>query len=253
MKNKFYVDIILPTYNSRLFIYKTIQSIFYQSYKYWRLIIIDDGSTDGTVEILDKLNKKFKNKKKILLLKNNVNKGQAFTRNLGLKNAKYKFIAFLDSDDFWDKNKLKNQIKFMTNNNYDFTYTDYKVIKNNKIKTIKVPDCFNYKKFIHNSSINTCSIILKKKIIKNIYFKNLRFSEDYFFKCQILKKNINAYRCPGSYAYYLIRDGSLQSNRLSVLISLWKINKNLNKLNFINNIISILFISFNSLKKYGLR
>jgi teichuronic acid biosynthesis glycosyltransferase TuaG len=253
MKNKFYVDIILPTYNSRLFIYKTIQSIFYQSYKYWRLIIIDDGSTDGTVEILDKLYKKFKDKKKILLLKNSVNKGQAFTRNLGLKNAKYKFIAFLDSDDFWDKNKLKNQIKFMTNNNYDFTYTDYKIIKNNKIKTIKVPDYFNYKKFIHNSSINTCSVILKKKIIKNIYFKNLRFSEDYFFKCQILKKNINAYRCPGSYAYYLIRDGSLQSNRLSVLISLWIINKNLNKLNFINNIISILFISFNSLKKYGLR
>jgi teichuronic acid biosynthesis glycosyltransferase TuaG len=253
MKSKFFVDIILPTYNSREFIHNTIISVFNQTYRYWRLIIIDDGSTDGTVEILDKLNKKFKNKKKILLLKNNVNKGQAFTRNLGLKNAKYKFIAFLDSDDFWDKNKLKNQIKFMTNNNYDFTYTDYKIIKNNKIKIIKVPDCFNYKKFIHNSSINTCSIILKKKIIKNIYFKNLKFSEDYFFKCQILKKNINAYRCPGSYAYYLIRDGSLQSNRLSVLISLWKINKNLNKLNFINNIISILFISFNSLKKYGLR
>jgi teichuronic acid biosynthesis glycosyltransferase TuaG len=253
MKNKFYVDIILPTYNSRLFICKTIQSIFYQSYKYWRLIIIDDGSTDGTVEILDKIYKKFKDKKKILLLKNNINKGQAFTRNLGLKNTKYKFIAFLDSDDFWDKNKLKNQIKFMINNNYDFTYTDYKIIKNNKIKTITVPDYFNYKKFIHNSSINTCSVILKKKIIKNIYFKNLRFSEDYFFKCQILKKNINAYRCPGAYAYYLIRDGSLQSNRFLVLISLWIINKNLNKMRFINNIISILCISFNSLRKYGFR
>ena len=253
MKNKFYVDIILPTYNSRFFICKTIQSIFYQSYKYWRLIIIDDGSTDGTVEILDKIYKKFKDKKKILLLKNNINKGQAFTRNLGLKNTKYKFIAFLDSDDFWDKNKLKNQIKFMISNNYDFTYTDYKIIKNNKIKTITVPDYFNYKKFIHNSSINTCSVILKKKIIKNIYFKNLRFSEDYFFKCQILKKNINAYRCPGVYAYYLIRDGSLQSNRFLVLISLWIINKNLNKMKFINNIISILCISFNSLRKYGFR
>ena len=141
----------------------------------------------------------------------------------------------------------------MINNNYDFTYTDYKIIKNNKTKAIKVPDYFNYKKFIHNSSINTCSVILKKKIIKNIYFRNLKFSEDYFFKCQILKRNVKAYRCPGLYAYYLIRNNSLQSNRFSVLISLWMINKNLNKMNFINNIVSILSISFNSLKKYGFR
>jgi teichuronic acid biosynthesis glycosyltransferase TuaG len=253
MISKFYIDIIIPVYNSEKYIQNTIMSVLNQTYKYWRLIIVDDGSTDNTRQILNKLYKKYRNKKKIIILKNDVNKGQALSRNLGLKFSTSKFVSFLDSDDFWDKNKLKNQIKFMMSNNYDFTYTDYKIIKNNKITTIKVPDYFDYKKFIHNSSINTCSIILKKKIIKNIYFKNLRFSEDYFFKCQILKKNINAYRCPGSYAYYLIRDNSLQSNRFSVLISLWIINKNLNRLNFINNIISILAISFNSLRKYGFR
>ena len=253
MISKFYIDIIIPVYNSEKYIQNTIMSVLNQTYKYWRLIIVDDGSTDNTQQILYKLYKKYRNKKKIIILKNDVNKGQALSRNLGLKFSTSKFVSFLDSDDFWDKNKLKNQIKFMMSNNYDFTYTDYKIIKNNKITTIKVPDYFDYKKFIHNSSINTCSIILKKKIIKNIYFKNLRFSEDYFFKCQILKKNINAYRCPGSYAYYLIRDNSLQSNRFSVLISLWIINKNLNRLNFINNIISILAISFNSLRKYGFR
>jgi teichuronic acid biosynthesis glycosyltransferase TuaG len=253
MISKFYIDIIIPVYNSEKYIQKTIMSVLNQTYKYWRLIIIDDGSTDNTRQILYKLYKKYRKKKNIIILKNDVNKGQALCRNLGLKLSTSKLVSFLDSDDFWDKNKLKNQIKFMMSNNYDFTYTDYKIIKNNKITTIKVPDYFDYKKFIHNSSINTCSIILKKKIIKNIYFKNLRFSEDYFFKCQILKKNINAYRCPGSYAYYLIRDNSLQSNRFSVLISLWIINKNLNKLNFINNIISILAISFNSLRKYGFR
>ena len=253
MISKFYIDIIIPVYNSEKYIENTVMSVLKQTYKYWRLIIVDDGSTDNTRKILYKLYKKYRNKKKIIILKNNVNKGQALSRNLALKYSTSKLVAFLDSDDFWDKNKLKNQIKFMISNNYHFTYTDYKIIKNNQIKKITVPDSYNYKKFIHNSSINTCSIILKKKIIKNIYFKNLRFSEDYFFKCQILKKNINAYRCPGSYAYYLIRDNSLQSNRFSVLISLWIINKNLNKLNFINNIISILAISFNSLRKYGFR
>jgi teichuronic acid biosynthesis glycosyltransferase TuaG len=247
------VDIIIPVYNSQKFITKTIKSVFRQTYKNWKLIIIDDASIDNTIKLVEKICKKVKKRRKITILKNNINKGQAFSRNRGLKHSKSEFVTFLDSDDFWDKNKLKNQIKFMLSNNYDFTYTDYKIIKNNKIKKITVPDCYNFKKFIHNSSINTCTMILKKKIIKNIYFKNLRFSEDYFFKCQILRKGYIAYKCPGSYAYYLLRKNSLQSNRLSVFFSLWAINKNLNKMNFLQNINSIFFIIVNSLKKYGFR
>ena len=245
------VDIIIPVYNSQKYINKTIKSVFKQTYKNWKLIIIDDASTDGTIKIVEEICKKVK--KKIIILKNNVNRGQAFSRNRGLKLSKSKFVTFLDSDDFWDKNKLKNQIKFMLSNNYDFTYTDYKIIKNNQIKKIIVPDFYNYKRFIHNSSINTCSMIIKKKIIKNIYFKNLRFSEDYFFKCQILRKGYIGYRCPRSYAYYLLRKDSVQSNRLSVFFSLLTINRNFNNMNFIQNIISIFFIIVNSLRKYGFR
>ena len=247
------VDIIIPVYNSQKYISKTIKSVFRQTYKNWKLIIIDDASTDDTKKILEEIYKKIKYGRKIAILKNNINKGQALSRNRGLKYSKSKFVTFLDSDDFWDKNKLKNQIKFMLSNNYDFTYTDYKIIKNNQIKKITVPDFYDYKKFIHNSSINTCSMVLKKKIIKNIYFKNFRFSEDYFFKCQILKKGHIAYKCPRSYAYYLLRKDSLQSNRLSVFFSLWIINKNFNKLNFFKNVTSIFFIIINSLKKYGFR
>jgi teichuronic acid biosynthesis glycosyltransferase TuaG len=253
MKNNVNIDIIIPVYNSQKFIKKTINSVLRQTFKNWKLILIDDASTDNTIQKIEKISRKINDKKKIIILKNNINKGQAFCRNRGLKHSKAKFITFLDSDDFWDKNKLKNQIKFMISNNYHFTYTDYKIIKNNQIKKITVPDSYNYKKFIHNSSINTCSMVIKKKIIKNIYFRNLRFSEDYFFKCQILKKGHIAYKCPKSYAYYLLRKGSLQSNRLSVFFSLWTINRNLNKMNFFQNIRSILFIIINSLKKYGFR
>ena len=157
------VDIIIPVYNSQKYISKTIKSVFRQTYKNWKLIIIDDASTDDTKKILEEIYKKIKYRRKIAILKNNINKGQALSRNIGLKYSKSKFVTFLDSDDFWDKNKLKNQIKFMLSNNYDFTYTDYKIIKNNKIKKITVPDSYDYKKFIHNSSINTCSMVLKKK------------------------------------------------------------------------------------------
>jgi teichuronic acid biosynthesis glycosyltransferase TuaG len=247
------VDIIIPVYNSQKFIKKTIKSVFRQTFKNWKLIIIDDASTDNTKKIVDKICEKIKDRRKVIILKNNINKGQAFSRNRGLKHSKSKFVTFLDSDDFWDKNKLKKQIKFMLSNNYDFTYTDYKIIKNNQIKKVIVPDSYNYKRFIYNSSINTCTMVLKKKIIKNIYFKNLRFSEDYFFKCQLLRKGHIAYKCPGSYAYYLLRKDSLQSNRLSVFFSFWTINKNLNKMNFLQNITSIFYAIINSLKKYGFR
>jgi teichuronic acid biosynthesis glycosyltransferase TuaG len=251
MKNQ--VDIIIPVFNSQKFISKTLDSVFRQTFKNWKLIIIDDASTDNTRKIVERICVKIKDKTKIMILRNNINKGQAFSRNRGLKHSKSKFVTFLDSDDYWDKNKLKKQIKFMLSNNYDFTYTDYKIIKNNQIKKITVPNSYSYNSFIYNSSINTCSMVLKKKIIKKIYFKNLRFSEDYFFKCQILRKGYIAYKSPGSYAYYLLRNGSLQSNRLSVFSSLWSINKNFNKMSFIQNFTSVFFIIVNSLKKYGFR
>jgi teichuronic acid biosynthesis glycosyltransferase TuaG len=246
------VDIILPVYNSKKSILDTISSIIKQTYKNWNLIIIDDCSSDGTYEVLKNFKKNFINSNKIFLYRNAKNKGQAFTRNFGLKKAKSTFIAFIDSDDLWDKNKLDRQIRFMLYNKYYFTYTDYKSIKNNKEKIIKVPNSYNYKNFLKNTSIATSTMIIKKNIINNIFFPQLRLCEDFYFKCKVLKKTM-AYKYSGVYSYYKLRNNSLQSNRIKVLLAVWNINKNLNKINFFDNLISIFFISFNSLKKYGFR
>lgn len=246
------VDIILPVYNSKSFILETLRSIIIQTYKNWSAIIVDDGSTDNSVDLINKFIKSSKYKKKFILIKNKINKGQAFSRNLALEYCNSKFIAFIDSDDIWQKNKLKKQINFMLKNNYNFTYSDYKSIKNSTIKKIKTPNFFNYKNFTKNTSIATSTMIIKKKILKNIIFPDLKLCEDYYFKCQILKSNV-AYKCPGVYLFYRLRNNSLQSKRLRVLLTLWKINKNLNKMNFINNLVSIFFVIINSLKKYGFR
>ena len=247
------VDIILPVYNSKNYIITTVNSVIKQNYKYWNLIIIDDCSNDGTYKILKNFKKKYSNDKRIFLYRNSKNKGQAFTRNLALKKTKSTFVAFIDSDDFWEKNKLRNQIHFMIKNQYNFTYTDYKSIKTKNItKIIKTPDYFDYKSFIGNTSIATSTMIVKKNIINNIFFPLLNLCEDYYFKCQILKKT-NAYKCSSVFSYYRIRTNSLQSSRLKIFFAVWNINKYFNKMNFINNLISIFFISYNSLKKYGFR
>ena len=103
------VDIILPNYNSADFIDKTIHRVLNQSYKKWRLILVDDFSNIKTRKKIKKY-EKFK-KVKIFWLKRN--RGAAFCRNYGIKNSNSKYIAFLDSDDVWMKDKLDKQIKYM--------------------------------------------------------------------------------------------------------------------------------------------
>ena len=95
-------------------------------------------------------------------------------------------------------------------------------------------------------------MIIKRSYINNICFPPEKLCEDFYFKCLILKKT-KAYKCPSIYSYYRIRNNSLQNNRVKVLYAVWKINKSLNKMNFFSNLLSVFFITYNSLKKYGLR
>ena len=145
------VDIIVPVYNSKKYIIPTINSILRQSYKSWNLIIIDDCSNDGTYKILKNIHKKYNKDNKIFLYRQNKNRGQAVAKNFGLNKSKSTFVAFIDSDDVWEKNKLKNQIKFMKNNNYNFTYSDYISVKDNNEKLITVPNSYDYDSFVRNT------------------------------------------------------------------------------------------------------
>jgi len=242
------VDIILPNYNSEQFIDNTIRSVIKQSYKNWKLIIIDDCSNIKTKKKL----KKYENLKKIKIIWLNKNKGAAFCRNIGIKNSFSKYVAFLDSDDIWLKDKLKKQINFMKKNNYNFTYTNYRTIGLKK-RNIKVKEQFDYKNFIKNTSIATSTMIVKRKLIKGIKFTITPICEDYFFKCQILKKVKLAY-CLNEYlTKYTIRKKSLQSNKFKNFYWIWKINSKFNKLNMFENLMSLIHISFNSLKRYGFK
>ena len=103
------VDIVLPNYNSEAYLEETIQSVINQTFKNWKLIIIDANSNFATQKILEKYNK-YKNIKIIKLKKN---KKAGFSRNLALRNSKSEYIAFIDSDDIWEEDKLSQQLNFM--------------------------------------------------------------------------------------------------------------------------------------------
>ena len=246
-QKKIKVDIILPNFNSSDYIRETIKSIIGQTFKNWKLIIVDDCSDKKTKTILQKFSK---NKKiKIFWLKKN--KGAGFCRNLAIKKSNSPYLAFIDSDDIWKRDKLETQLRFMENNNYLFTYTNYETF-GKRTKFIFPAKEYNFKKFVNDTSICTSTMIIKRNILKNIEFTNSKICEDYFFKCKILR-NCNAYCLDDFLTKYRVRNNSLQSSSLKNFYWIWKINKQYNKFNFFENLSSLILISLNSLRKYGLK
>ena len=254
-KNNPLVEVVMPNYNKDQFLEEAINSVINQKYNNWKLIIIDDASQDNSQKILKEFEKKNSNIKVVYLKKR---KKAAFARNLGIRLSTGKYIAFLDSDDYWSKNKLNEQIFFMEKFNYGFTYTDYSpfFFKNYKKifkKTIKIPDNFTYDQFIYNTSIATSSMIIKKSVINTKKCPKVRTLEDYPFKCKILKTECDAIKLKNNLMFYRISKNSLQSNKLRNIYWLWYINKKYNKLSLLKNIMSILMISISSIKKYGIK
>ncbi len=245
------VSIILPNFNSSKYIYQTVVSILNQSYKKWKLIIVDDCSDKKTKNIL----KKFKKNKKIKIIFLKKNMGAAYCRNYAIKKSKSHYLAFIDSDDIWLKDKIKRQIYFMEKNNYKFSYTNYFSFKENSKKLNKVfsPSRIDFNEFTKNTSIGTSTMIVKRSLAKNIKFTNTEICEDYYYKCLLLKKVNYAFCLENFLTKYRIRKNSLQSNRLKNFLWIWKINRKFNNFNFIENLLSLFFISLNSLKKYGFK
>jgi len=247
------IDIILPTYNCEKYIEETINSIIGQSFKSWRLIIIDDKSNDSTLNLIEK----YLSDQRISLKKLKKNKGQGFCRNLALRYSNSEYVAFIDSDDIWKKDKLKKQIEFMDNIGSDFTYTDFAVFREARgvksLKEINLPKSFTYDLFVKKTSICTSSMVIKRKKIGLTKFLNTKICEDYFFKCRLLKSCKIATNLGENLTLYRISKNSLQSNKFRNLYWVWYINKKYNKMNILNNILSVFLISINSLKKYGLK
>ena len=249
------VDIILPNYNSSEFIEQTIDSVIGQTHKNWNLIIVDDCSDEKTKKILNK----YSQNKDIQIVFLDKNKGAAFCRNNALELSKSEYVAFLDSDDVWFPDKLIKQINFMKKNNYDFTYTNYTPYKGEENidisnqNSIQPREKYNFDSFIKDTSIATSTMMIKGELAKKYKFTDTKICEDYFYKCSILKEVGYAYCLNESYTLYRIRKDSLQSKKFRNLYWIWKINSKFNKLNFFNNLNSVISISLKSLKKYGFK
>ena len=157
-----FVSIILPYYRKINYVKRTINSILSQSFKDFEIILVYD---DEDLQDLYIIESDFKNHSKIKIIKNSKNLGAGLSRNNGIKHATGEIIAFIDSDDFWQQDKLEKQTKFMQENNYDFTFCNYDKIISEK-KTIKVKSSksvLNYNDLLGSNEIALSTVQLNKK------------------------------------------------------------------------------------------
>ena len=216
MKQSRYVDglvsIIMPSWNTGKFIAESIQCVIDQTYTNWELLIVDDCSTDNTDDVVST----FKDDR-IKIFHNEKNSGAALTRNKALREARGEWIAFLDSDDLWMPEKLEHQIKFMKDNAYVLSYTEYEKIdeESNPLNIhVSGPDVVNKHKIYNYDYIGQLTMMYSTKEFGLIQIKDIKKNNDYAIRLQLYKKpNCHAYLLKENLAQYRVRKVSISHDK----------------------------------------
>ncbi len=212
MKDLGIVSIVMPMYNCADFVAQSIESVQAQTYPYWELLVVDDVSTDRSVEIVKAYAEK---DSRIRLLSNPVNSGAAEARNLALREAKGRWIAFLDSDDLWLPEKLQKQVPFMAENDYHFSYTYYREMDDNGAPTGVLctgPKKVGRTKLFAYDYIGCLTVMYERDYVGLIQIPNLKKRNDYAMWLKVVKK-CPCYLYPELLAQYRVRSSGSVTNR----------------------------------------
>lgn len=242
------VSIITPVYNAEKFLEETIQSVLNQRYQNWEQLFIDDCSQDNSIKIIESYEKQ---DKRIKILKLKKNSGAAVARNIGIKNAKGRYIAFLDSDDIWTKEKLMEQIKFMEDRDIDFSYTSYMKIdeEGNERGLVKAPAKVTYHQLLKSNVIGCLTAIYNAEKLGKVFMPDIRKRQDHGLWLKILKDHTDGYGLETCLAHYRVREGSISSNKFNAAIYQWRLYRNVEKLNLLKSIYYFINYTYYGLKK----
>jgi glycosyltransferase involved in cell wall biosynthesis len=218
----------MPSYNTGKFIAESIASVAAQTYTDWELIVVDDASTDNTDEVVQRVIQGEQksvchpersvsvvegsnSEERIRYLKNDRNRGAAYSRNRALREAKGKWIAFLDSDDIWAPEKLEKQIAFMTKNGYAFSYTRYEEIDENGKSTGTIVG--GPKHISKTGMFNYCwpgclTVMYDREVVGNIQIAEIQKNNDYAMWLKIVRK-ADCFLLDENLARYRKRGGSI--------------------------------------------
>ena len=243
------ISIIMPYYKKKAFIGAAIKSVLCQSYKKFELIIIYDDENLEDFQYISSLASK---DSRIKLLKNKRNLGSGLSRNLGIKYSKGHYLAFLDSDDFWLKNKLKTQVNFMKKNKLSISFTAYKIVnENNEVIGYREADkIINFSNLINSCDLGLSTVIVKSSLIKKkFFFPDLKTKEDYVFWLNIARNNNSFYGLNKKLSAWRRLSNSLSSNSFQKLFDGYLVYYKYMKYNSIVSIYRLFILSSYYLKK----
>ena len=243
------VSVITPSYNCARFIEETIRSVQAQTWQNWEMIIVDDCSTDNSVEVIQNL---AKTDTRIRLIEHQWNGGPAVARNIAIEHASGRYIALLDSDDLWLPEKLEKQIAlFKSNDAALIVYSSYQKIEENGSPRgiVNVPNKLNRNDLLNTTSIPCLTAIYDTERTGGKVYMKLMGHEDYILWLNILRKG-NAYGLSECLAKYRVVKGSVSFNKVKVALFQWGIYRRQLDLNFLQSLKLMFYYFVEGFKKF---
>ena len=243
------VTVIMPCYNMERFIAHSIESVIGQTFADFELLIVDDASTDKTVDVVRYY---CEQDDRVSLIVKAQHSGIADSRNQALAIAQGRYLAFLDADDVWHPNKLEKQLAFMQENNVAFSYSAYDLIDEDGWslqKTIATAGNLNHDAYLRNTIIGCSTVMVDKEKVGEVTIPEFRTSEDTATWLNILRKGFVAHAIEETLVSYRIRNKSASSNKLKASHDLWKVYRQQEKMSFFKALGYFSSYAFHAIKK----
>lgn len=246
------VSVVMPAYNAERTISEAIESVLQQTYQDFELIVVDDASTDRTLQIAVDYGKK---NSKIRVLENMSNFGVAVTRNHGIEKARGKYIALLDSDDLWEPDKLERQLALGKREQAEIVYCSYDFIDESG-QTIKepfiVPETTDFGHMLTKSVISCSTALITARLLKENPFEPNIYHEDYALWMHLLSAPVKAVGDQKVLMHYRQVSGSRNKKKLRAAKERWRIYRDYLNLGRLQSMAVFAAYAANSVRKYML-
>ncbi len=240
MKKK--VSIIVPVYNAEEFLAETIAAVQRQKETDWELLLVDDCSTDGSRETIERCALE---DDRIRLIAQMENAGAAAARNRGIEEAQGRYIAFLDADDLWKEERLSRELAFIQEKDAGFVFCGYEFADEKGIgtgKIVNVPETITYCQALKNTTIFTSTVLFDtEKIPKELIKMPLVKSEDTATWWNILRHGYKAYGLDENLVLYRRSAGTLSSNKLEAIRRIWYLYREVEGLGVVYSLYNFAF------------
>lgn len=244
------VSIVMPAYCAEKYIEAAIQSVVDQTYTNWELLVLDDGSQDNTIQIVQALAKQ---DSRIRLYQNERNMGPAKTRNRGLDLSQGDYTAFLDSDDIWHADKLEKQVALAEREHADIAYCSYAIIDGNNSKRCNdflVPSRTDLKGLLKKNVIGCSTVLLSRATVGDFRFSTDYYHEDYVLWLSMLQTGKKAVGLEEVLVDYRFHASGRAANKASSAKHRWHIYRSFLGLSVVQSLYYLSHYALNGIVKY---